>query len=83
MDLPKFLLADNSQNNPDRLYIVHTQKPRFIVGFDIEDFNINQEIEWIDQAVEGKELEELLNLADNFFTDELENEEFLYDEDEE
>jgi len=83
MDLPKFLLADNSQNNPDRLYIVHTQTPRFIVGFDIEDFNINQEIEWIDSPANEKDTKELLSLAEEFLTDELDNEEFLFDDDDE
>jgi hypothetical protein len=82
MDLPKFLLADNSQNNPDRLYIVHTQKPRFIVGFDIDDFNTNQNTEWIDPQPSEKEITELMTLAEEFLTDELDNEEFLFDEDE-
>ena len=37
--LPKFLLADNSQEMPDMLYVVHNETPRFIVGSDIEDFS--------------------------------------------
>ena len=42
--LPKFLLADNSQEMPDMLYVVHNESPRFIVGSDIEDFSVNQKI---------------------------------------
>lgn len=28
--LPKFLIAHNVQANPDGLYLIHTQEPRFI-----------------------------------------------------
>ncbi|MDP4184409.1 MAG: hypothetical protein Q8862_04495 [Bacteroidota bacterium] len=82
--LPKFLLADNSQEVPESLYIVHTEQPRFIVGFDIEDFWQNQEITWIDEKPENEELiEQLLEEADDFLEKEFENEENIDEEDEE
>lgn len=52
MELPHFLLADNT-DQPDSLYIVHTQYPRFV--WDIQ----NDGIEWLDE-LEGEE-EELIN----------------------
>jgi hypothetical protein len=81
--LPKFLLADNSQVAPDTIYVVHTETPRFIVESDVDDFWSNQEIHWIDNAPESKEtIESLLEEAENFLEDELENQEDLYYEDE-
>ncbi len=82
--LPKFLLADNSQVLPDKLFVIHTEQPRFIVGCDIEGFSIDQEIHWIDDEPESEELkEDLLEQAEEFMELELEYEEELYDREEE
>jgi Zn-finger protein len=81
--LPRFLLADNSQESPDTIYVVHTEEPKFIVESDIEDFWSNQEIHWISEAPESQELiKSLLEEAENFLEDEFENQEDLYDEEE-
>lgn len=60
MNLPNFLLADNT-DCPDDIYIIHTQFPRFI-------WSINQdEVEWIDE-LEGEEenlITEVANLLDS------------------
>lgn len=82
--LPRFLLADNSQESPDTIYVVHTEEPKFIVESDIEDFWSNQEIHWISEAPESPELiRSLLEEAENFLEDEFENQEDLYDDDDE
>ncbi|MGV8096522.1 MAG: hypothetical protein AB2L24_32090 [Mangrovibacterium sp.] len=81
--LPRFLLADNSQESPDTIYVVHTEEPKFIVESDIEDFWSNQEIHWISEAPESPELiKSLLEEAENFLEDEFKNQEELYDEEE-
>jgi Zn-finger protein len=81
--LPRFLLADNSQESPDTIYVVHTEEPKFIVESDIEDFWSNQEIHWISEAPESPELiKSLLEEAENFLEDEFKNQEKLYDEEE-
>jgi len=81
--LPKFLLADNSQESPDTIYVVHTEEPKFIVESDIEDFWSNQEIHWLSEAPESQKLiKSLLEEAENFLEDEFENQEELYDEEE-
>jgi hypothetical protein len=41
MALPKFLMADNTEQ-PDAIYIVHTEYPRFVLNLE------NDEIEWFD-----------------------------------
>ena len=38
--LPKFLIADNSQEALDLVYVVHTEKPRCIIQCDLDDFTV-------------------------------------------
>lgn len=79
--LPKFLLADNSQEMPDMLYVVHNETPRFIVGSDVEDFNINQQIYWIDEKPGDKAIiQQLLEEAEEFLEAELENQDNFYED---
>ncbi len=78
--LPKFLLADNSQVLPDKIFVIHNEQPRFIVGCDVEAFSIDQEIYWIDEEPASEELKkELLEQAEEFMDLELEYEEELYE----
>jgi len=79
--LPKFLLADNSQEMPEMLYVVHNEEPRFIVGSDIEDFDVNQTIYWIDEKPKDKELiAQLLIEAEEFLEAELENQDNYFED---
>jgi len=69
MDLPKFLLGDNS-DFPDDLYVIHTEYPRFILNVDEE------EIEWLDELEESEEeitneINELIQQAFEFCDEEL------------
>lgn len=79
--LPKFLLADNSQELPDTIFIVHTEEPKFILECDIEDFNENQSIHWLDTKPSDKELiNDLIEEAEDFLESELEHQEDLFDQ---
>lgn len=81
--LPKFLIADNSQESPDLIYVVHTESPRCIIQCDVDDFYSNQKIHWIDEEpLSLDDVEALLEEAEDFFERELENQEELYDEEE-
>ncbi|WP_313376818.1 hypothetical protein [Chishuiella sp.] len=51
MDLPKFLVADNS-TMPDKIFILHTDYPRFLL--DVE----NDDIEWFEDISEEEDNEE-------------------------
>jgi hypothetical protein len=82
--LPKFLLADNSQDMPEMLFVVHNETPRFIVGSDIEDFSVNQTIYWIDEKPKDKGLiAQLLEEAEEFLEAELENQDNYFEDGEE
>ena len=82
--LPRFLIADNSQENIDILYVVHTQSPRCIIQCDVDDFYSNQKIHWLDETPNDLDIiENLLEEAENFFEKELAHQEELYDEEDE
>jgi len=52
MELPRFLLGDNT-DHPTAIYIVHTEYPRFIINLE------NDEVEWLEDFTQEdrKELE--------------------------
>lgn len=60
MELPKFLVADNT-DCPEDIFIVHTQFPRFV-------WSVNQDqVEWMDE-LQGEDEElitEIANLLDS------------------
>jgi len=81
--LPKFLLADNSQETPETIFVVHTETPRFIIESDIDDFWSNQVVHWIDGEPGDEEMiADLVEAAEEFLEKEFENEEMLDEDDE-
>lgn len=66
MELPKFLLGDNT-DHPDSIFIVHTEYPRFIINLE------NDEVEWFEDFTkeDEKELEDeaetLIQMATDFY----------------
>ncbi len=82
--LPKFLLADNSLETPETIFVVHTKTPRFIVEADLEDFWNNQVIHWIDGEPGDEEMiSDLIEAAEDFLEKEFDNEDLLEDDDDE
>jgi hypothetical protein len=51
MELPKFLLGDNT-DSADAIYVIHTEFPRFIINL------VDDEIEWWEDF-DGEDQEEL------------------------
>lgn len=55
MELPKFILGDNSEF-PNAIFIIHTGFPRFIINLEddeiewLEDFDKSDEEELLDEA---------------------------------
>lgn len=63
MDLPKFLLSSNS-DLPDKLFVVHTEFPRFVLNI------INDEIFWLEEFDEI-DIKEVKNQTQNLIKDAL------------
>ncbi len=57
MNLPKFLLADNSQH-PEDIFVLHTEYPRFLINLK------DDEIEWFDDVSGENEEDVTAELAD-------------------
>lgn len=75
MELPKFLLADNT-DFPDDLYVIHMEFPRFIINTSDESIELLDEIEEEEQSELAAELERLVVEAMEFFDREMDR----YDE---
>jgi hypothetical protein len=70
MQLPKFILGDNS-DYPNAIYVIHTEFPRFIINLE------NDEIEWFedfdveDEKELAAEAENMIKLATEFYDKEI------------
>ena len=70
MELPKFLLGDNT-DFPNAIFIIHTDYPRFIINLE------NDEVEWMedfdtsDQKELESEAENLFQSANDFYDREI------------
>ena len=57
MELPKFILGDNT-DLPNAIFVIHTQFPRFIINLE------NDELEWLEEFDQHDE-KELLSETEN------------------
>ena len=66
MELPKFILGDNTDLS-NAIFVIHTQFPRFIINLE------NDEIEWLEEFDEHdekdlfRETENVINQASTFY----------------
>ncbi len=72
MELPKFLIADNSSLKED-LFIVHTEYPRFILNVSNDEIHWLEEFEKEDQEELEAESENLIEAAFAFYDKEMES----------
>lgn len=66
MELPKFLLADNT-DYPDGIYIVHTEYPRFIINLEDDEVEWLEEFSKEDEDDLASEAENLIEAATAFY----------------
>ena len=70
MELPKFLVADNSSLQ-NVIFVIHTEYPRFIINI------TNDEVYWLedfdkkDEEILLSESEQIINEAFNFYDNEM------------
>jgi hypothetical protein len=70
MNLPKFLIGDNT-DHPDDIFIIHTEFPQFIINL------VDDEIEWLEdlsgesEAEMTSEMNNLIQLASRFYDREI------------
>lgn len=72
MELPKFLLADNT-GFPEDIFVLHTEFPRFLINLK------NDEVEWFEDLSGEKEeditneLNNLIKQAEEFYDQEMQS----------
>lgn len=71
MELPKFLMGDNTDHQED-IFVIHTEYPRFIINL------VDDEIEWLevfkeaDEDILSGEVARLIEDASAFYDREME-----------
>ena len=66
MELPKFLLGDNT-DFPEDIFIIHLDYPRFIINLKDDEVEFIEEDEDLDEAELNAEMENLITLANAFY----------------
>ena len=70
MELPKFLLGDNT-DFPDDIFIIHMDYPRFIINLKDDEVEFMEEAEDLDEAELNAEMKEKIVLANEFYDREI------------
>ena len=71
MQLPKFVLADNS-DFPDDIFVIHLDFPRFIINLKYDEVEFLEDLEGEDETELESEMEHLITLAGEFYDKEME-----------
>ncbi|MCL9804982.1 hypothetical protein NAT51_05600 [Flavobacterium amniphilum] len=71
MELPKFVLADNS-DYPDDIFIIHLEYPRFLINLKDDSVEFLEELDEEDEHELESEMEHLITLAGEFYDREME-----------
>ena len=66
MDLPKFLLGDNT-DFPDDIFIIHLDYPRFIINLKDDEVEFLEEDEDLDEAELNAEMGDLIEKANEIY----------------
>lgn len=66
MELPKFILGDNT-DYPNAIYVIHTEFPRFIINLEDDDVEWFEEFDEHDQREIESEAENLIQAATDFY----------------
>lgn len=84
--LPRFMIAENTQEYPDLVFVIHNDSPRFMLQVDLEEEETDETVDiihWIDPEPEDENfVDDLVDEAYDFLDDELENQDRLSEEEE-
>lgn len=70
MDLPKFLLADNS-NLPEDIFVLHTEYPRFLINLKDDEIEWFEDLSGENEEDIAEELADLMDKAGEFYDTEM------------
>lgn len=70
MDIPKFLIGDNT-DHPDAIFVVHTEFPRFVIDLSTDQVEWLEEFDAQDQKELAQETENCIKMATEFYDREI------------
>ncbi|MFD0835807.1 hypothetical protein ACFQ0I_08540 [Mariniflexile aquimaris] len=70
MNLPKFILGDNS-DYPNAIYVIHTEFPRFIINLEDDEIEWFEDFDDEDENELLAETENMIKLATEFYDNEI------------
>ncbi len=71
MNLPKFVLGDNTDFQDD-IFVIHLDYPRFIINLKDDEVEILEDVEGEDEKELESEMESLIEEAGKFYDREME-----------
>jgi len=71
MELPKFILGDNT-DLPNAIFVIHTEFPRFIINLENDEVDWFEDFDQHDQKELELETENLIKQATDFYDREVE-----------
>ncbi|MCK0108989.1 hypothetical protein MWU58_06775 [Flavobacteriaceae bacterium S0825] len=66
MELPKFILGDNT-DLPNAIFVIHTEFPRFIINLENDDVEWLEDFDQHDEKELLTEMENLIEEASQFY----------------
>lgn len=66
MELPKFILGDNT-DLPNAIFVIHTEFPRFIINLEKDDVEWFEDFDQHDEKELLTEMENLIEEASQFY----------------
>lgn len=66
MELPKFILGDNT-DHPEAIFVIHTEFPRFIINLENDEVEWFEEFDEHDQREIEAEAENFIQAATDFY----------------
>lgn len=70
MELPRFLLADNT-NNPEDIFVIHTEFPRFIINLKDDELELWDDLQGADEEELSVQVAQFIEQASEFYDAEM------------
>ncbi|ANW95524.1 hypothetical protein AXE80_04165 [Wenyingzhuangia fucanilytica] len=70
MELPRFILADNT-DCPEDIFVIHTEFPRFIINLKDDEIELWDDLEGADEEELSMQVAQFIEEASEFYDEEM------------
>ncbi|GGF75319.1 hypothetical protein [Wenyingzhuangia marina] len=70
MELPRFILADNTEC-PEDIFVIHTEFPRFIINLKDDEIELWDDLEGSDEEELSMQVAQFIEEASEFYDEEM------------